>query len=508
MLSEFKQFYIMNKEEKFLVYIEKYINLGLIRINLDHKLFVDELTDGERTIRILSYNENGVSFHVKNLDPSKYNPAEILTIPYKDLESWLDKLYFGRSWVNVDVDSRDGGDYLKLPSNFNHRLNVLRENYNKTIDLDIIKTDLYGIGFFKLTSHGGVGLNTLWFGDSSYVFNRFCEDGIYFNKMSSDSLSVLIYVSYTSFKSGYFDQWNVGPLNGVSYNSSPFVGIDISFLFKKSISEFNTLNLDMISYSIVTSILKYYECHNTLKAARGNETFFIEDVKGKFVIYRDDLEIYEMSTLEFLYRIETGEIKLIVSNETINKIEEEPFYSIRVLNFKAVLETLGLRKKEEPVLYGDGEDDYYNESEIRLDETKPEDLEESVVDEDGNEYEIRLEDNDFVDPEEPEDLEVDKFSELIKFFLKKGILDKLVTNNLYVSVKCNVLYNDEVFYQSGIKKIGGNEVIFVHEDIETGDFNETTLSIDDLYSGFVNELLNINKLKPVPGSKLYVVDMV
>lgn len=103
-------------------------------------------------------------------------------------------------------------------------------------------------------------------------------------------------------------------------------------------------------------------------------------------------------------------------------------------------------------------------------------------------------------------VEVDHREELIKYFIARGMLDKLVKNSgIYVSVKSNVLIGPYALLECGVELI--NESLFRFLHMRGDELVSNEFYIDDLYGYLVSGDLSINKIPNLPGQKIYIVDV-
>lgn len=103
-------------------------------------------------------------------------------------------------------------------------------------------------------------------------------------------------------------------------------------------------------------------------------------------------------------------------------------------------------------------------------------------------------------------VEVDHREELIKYFISRGMLDKLVKNSgLYVSVKSNVLIGPYALLECGVELI--NQTLFRFLHMRGDELVSNEFYIDDLYGYLVSGDLSINKIPNLPGQKIYIVDV-
>ena len=121
-----------------------------------------------------------------------------------------------------------------------------------------------------------------------------------------------------------------------------------------------------------------------------------------------------------------------------------------------------------------------------------------------DEYEIAFDDKAYVCTLVEFDLpKKEEFDEIMRYFLEKGIIDKMVRNDVLVSVKCNVLLSEDVFTECGISLVAPNAFKFVYK---SGDgFDEVLYRVEELFSAMRNDTFHINKLTPQPGNKFYVI---
>lgn len=102
--------------------------------------------------------------------------------------------------------------------------------------------------------------------------------------------------------------------------------------------------------------------------------------------------------------------------------------------------------------------------------------------------------------------EVDHREELIKYFIARGMLDKLVKNSgIYVSVKSNVLIGPYALLECGVELINQSLFRFLH--MREGKLVSNEFGIDELYDYLVSGDLSIHKIPNLPGQKIYIVDV-
>lgn len=98
-----------------------------------------------------------------------------------------------------------------------------------------------------------------------------------------------------------------------------------------------------------------------------------------------------------------------------------------------------------------------------------------------------------------------KRKELFNFLVKRGMVDRLVNNGTFVSMKSNVLIGGDALVECGISEINNNYFTFLH--IENGELVSSEYTVSELYENFEKGNLHINKVPSLAGQKIYIIDM-